>query len=267
MFLAWYEKEADEKDHIIFQHRFQYSDGKSDHLAHFHNSVEFIFAVKGSFTVYINGTSYRVQEGSVCFVNSFEPHKCRYENGNEFFVVVISAGYFSSVNGLSETVFSAVNPHNEGFDRIKEFLKISYDNWDNSSRLFKYGFVDMLMGMMKRYYPSVPKKELHRNDEVMVDAVKYINENSKRDITIEALAAKFGYTPNYFSNLFNKFMEMSFRDYLNWCRMLTYTRLKLSQPELSNAKAAELCGFGSTKSFYRAQKKYGNIDSIPEYFN
>jgi AraC-like DNA-binding protein len=267
MFLAWYEKEADEKDNVIFQHRFQQFDGKGEHMAHFHNSVEMVFAVKGGFTTFINGERYEVNEGSVCFINSFEPHKYHYESGNEFFVVVISPEYFSLINGLSETEFPSVNPYNVGFDRIKEFLIISFANWDNSSTAFKHGFVDMLIGMMKRYYPYVPKKEPRGNFEVMVDAVKYINENSRRDITIDEVSAKFGYTPNYFSNLFNRFMEMSFRDYLNWCRMLNYTRLKQRQPELSTVKAAELCGFGSVKSFYRTQKKYGSIESIPDYLS
>ena len=267
MFLAWYEKEADEKDNVTFQHRFQDFDLKAEHMAHFHNSVEMVVAVKGGFTTYINGTRYEVDEGSFCFVNSFEPHKYYYNSGNEFYVVVISPGYFSPINGLSEIGFAAVNPYNGGFDRIKEFLAISFANWDNSSAAFKHGFVDMLIGMIKRYYPSVPKKEPLGNFEVMVDAIKYINVNSRRDITIGEVAAKFGYTPNYFSNLFNRFMEMSFRDYLNWCRMLSYTRLKQRQPELSTVKAAELCGFGSVKSFYRAQRKYGSIDIIPEYLN
>ena len=265
MFLAWYEKEADENEHVVFQHRYQNSNGTRDHIAHFHNSVELIFAVKGSFDTFINGKRYTVNEGSICFVNCFEPHKYYYEQGNEFYVVVISASYFSTVNMLSESNFHSVNPYNEGFDRIIDFLKLSFTNWDDNSLAYKRGFVDMLMGMMRRYYPCGPKEAPQRNDEIMVDAVKYINENCKQDISIEDLANKFGYTPNYFSSIFNRFMEMSFRDYLNWCRMLAYTRLKQKQPGLSTVKAAEICGFGCTKSFYRAQKKYGNIGFIPGY--
>lgn len=265
MFLARYEKEADEKNHVIFQHRFQSGDAVGEHIAHFHNSVELVFAVKGGFETNISGKPYKVEEGGVCFVNSFEPHKYYYQRGNEFYVVVISADFFNSANRLSETVFPSVNQYVEGFDRIREFLEIAFLNWDSSSLAFRRGFVDMLIGMMLRYYPNVPKEAMHKNDEVMVDAVKYINENCKRDITIEELSVKFGYTPNYFSNLFNRFMEMSFRDYLNWCRMLAYTRLKQREPELSVAKAAEMVGFGSTKSFYRASQRYQSIGYIPDY--
>lgn len=267
MFLAWYEKEADEKDKVIFQHRFQHIDGNGEHMAHFHGGVELIFAVRGSFETEINGVWHTVDEGCVCFVNSFEPHKYNYKAGNEFFVVVISPGYFSEVNRLSEAVFPSVSKYVEGFDRVIEFISIAFANWDSSSASVMHGFVDMLIGIMRKYYVTVPISEKPKNDEVMVDAVKYINENSKKDIGIEELAARFGYTPNYFSNIFNKFMGMSFRDYLNWCRMLAYTRMKQRNPELSNVKAAELCGFGSLKSFYRAQKKYGIIGSIPEYFS
>ena len=58
-------------------------------------------------------------------------------------------------------------------------------------------------------------------------------------------------------------MGMGFREYLNWCRMLDYTRLKQKQPIISAVKAAEICGFGSLKSFYRAKKMYeGGIPDV-----
>ena len=266
MFLAWYEKEADEKENLVFQQRSQKSDASKNHIAHFHRSIELIFAVAGEFKACIGDNIYSVKAGEICFVNSFEPHKYYYNRGNEFYVVVISADYFSEINHLETMSLPTVLQYTEGFDKIKEFIDIAAKNWDNDSYTFKLGFVNMLIGMIQKYYPMTPKSEKQKSDGALVDAVRYINENSRRDIGIEEIASKFGYTPNYFSNIFNKFMGMSFRDYLNWCRMLNYTRLKQKQPDISIVKAAELCGFGSTNSFYRAQKRYGNVSYIPEYF-
>ena len=265
MFLAWYEKEADEKNNVIFQKRSMVNTGTRNQISHFHHGVEMVFAIKGDFEACIGENIYRVQAGQFCFVPPFEPHKYYYSKGNEFYVVVVSAEYFSAVNGLDTHSFSSVNSSEPGFERIKEFLDISFKNWDEDSIAFKNGFVNTLVGMMRRYYPFFKRPVRQKNDEVLVDAVRYINENSRHDIGIEEISARFGYTPNYFSNIFNRFMGMSFRDYLNWCRLLSYTRLKQSQPDIPVAKAAELCGFGSANSFYRAQKKYGNINHIPTY--
>ena len=57
---------------------------------------------------------------------------------------------------------------------------------------------------------------------------------------------------------------MSFRDYLNRCRILEYMRLRKEKPDMSTATAAEASGFGSVKSFYRAKKKFENEKTLRE---
>lgn len=262
MFLAWYERDVDEKEHVTLQKRSFAHETQRDHLPHFHGSAEMVFATAGEFEVFVNGEKHLVKAGDFCFVKSFEPHKYHYFASSECFVVVISADYFDNANGLKDHVFPTVCSKGEGSERIIQLLSYAYENFDPSSYCLKKGFVDMLIGMISKYYEAKQVSEGSKNGDVLLDAVKYINENSRSDLGIEELSARFGYTPNYFSSIFNRFLGMSFRDYLNWCRMLDYTRIRKNQPEISAVSAAETCGFGSTKSFYRAQKKYGTLHKI-----
>ena len=82
VFLAWYEKEADEKGNIIFQSRTFACDGTRDHIPHFHGSIEIIFAIKGGFEAFLNDECYTVNTGEIFFVNSFEAHRYYYTKGN-----------------------------------------------------------------------------------------------------------------------------------------------------------------------------------------
>ena len=73
------------------------------------------------------------------------------------------------------------------------------------------------------------------------------------------IAKQFGYTSNYFSSLFNKYMAMNFNDYLNYVR---YEKAKSMLSDASNKltvlDVAEACGFGSMNTFYRAKNKFEN---------
>jgi len=256
MSLVWYEKDADESDNIIFQRRTFEKDGSTDHLHHFHCGVEMVFVINGDCEVFVDNEKFILHSGQVCYVDAVRTHKFCYKKGNECYVVVLSPGYMNSSNALSTKSFPTVNEYNEGFGVIREFLDFSYKNWIDSSVSFKQGFADLLVGLMRRYYTSVDKKDHRKNDKVLFEAVKYINENCRSNIEIKDLAAKFGYTENYFSTILKRFVGMSFRDYINRCRILEYIRIRKENPNVSLSCAAELCGFGSVKSFYRAKKKF-----------
>ena len=258
VFLAWYETEADEKEHVLFIKRECFVNGIRGHLPHFHKAVEIAVAYGSDFEIYANGKTYTVKAGDVFFLDSFEVHRYHYTAGSKCYVAVISADYFDEVNRLNEISFPTHVRNVDGFERLKAFLDYAHENFDKDSRLFKRGFVDMLVSLLSASCGVLKKKAIPKQDEILVDAMKYITENSRMDLKVEAVAARFGYSPNYFSNIFNKFMGSSFRDYLNLCRTVDYLRLKKEEPKLTAAELAEKCGFGSPNSFYRALKKYSN---------
>ena len=262
MSLVWYEKGADKIDGIIFQHRVFDSDGSRDHLLHFHCGVEIVFIVKGEAEVFVDNDVFVLRSCEICYVEGAKTHKFCYKKGSECYVVVLSPGYANHSNCLDTKSFATVSNFCEGFSRIKEFLDFSYKNWCEDSLSFKQGFADMLIGLMSRYYPMSEKSEHRKNEKALFDAVKYINDNCKTDLNVKTLALKFGYTQNYFSAIFCRFVGMSFRDYINRCRILEYMRLKKGSPDVTAQEMAEMCGFGSVKSFYRAKKKFENDDAL-----
>ena len=259
MVKSWYESAADRKEHVLFKKRVITSDvpiaGRWSFMPHIHNAVELAFCVKGRSEVRVNGEIHEIKEGTAVFINHFEPHQYNFKLGSEIFVVLISANFFDAVNKLKKLEFPTIMEKCEGFEKIKNFLELSYSVCDIDSMTYKIGFVNMLISIMMQIYPYKLDNERAKIGAVLIEVLKYINEHCRENVTVPELAKMFGYSPNYLSMLFNKYVGMSFREYLNRQRIAEYIEVRKEQPELPSYKAAELCGFKNLGSFYAILKK------------
>ena len=258
MFLSWYEHTADRKEHLLFMKRnIKYDIGPAP-LPHIHNSKEIAFGIKGKSKVFVNDKEYELGEGDIMFMDSFDRHGYAYKTGTECYIVLISSSFFDGVNNLKTLTFSTFMEKNENFSKIKEFLDFSFSVRNTESMAFNTGFVNMLISLMTSLYPHEYDNKRSRINEVLVGVMQYISEHCREDITVSALAKRFGYSPNYLSTIFNEYVGMGVRDYLNACRISEFINLKKNSPELSTCKAAELVGFRNMSTFYLAARKIKN---------
>ncbi|MBQ7336813.1 MAG: helix-turn-helix transcriptional regulator [Clostridia bacterium] len=265
MFQAWYEQRRDEKDHIYFaRHEVKNEWFGSKPYPGFHNSIEFAFGLQGGVRIVINGEEHLLHEGEVCFMNSLEPHKFYYQKGVAVYIVLISQSFFTEVNRLGSISFPTHMAKIEHFETVKRYLDYTIENWDPESLLCKRAFADTLSYLMTKYYRFYPKEAVERHPGMLLNVLKYIGEHYAERLTVDAVAKKFGYSANYFSTIFNELMGTSFPDYLNTCRIIEYNRIRREMPELSACRAAELCGFGSMNTFYRAWNKFSLVSNIAE---
>ena len=250
-----YERETDRKNHLLFMRRDIKSETLSRGRFFVHNSIELLFGLEGSADVFVDDNRYELTEGRIIFLRRFQKHTFNYNKGSKFYVVVISSNFFDGVNGLNRLVFPTVMEKNEGFEKIRALLDVCYSIRNCESMIFKSGFVNLLISAMKEYYPCSIDDNRADISDILVEILDYINKHYKDDISVSELAKRFGYSPNYFSTFFNRFVGMGFREYLNRRRMAEYTVLKKNSPELSSYKAAEMCGFRNLSSFYDTLSK------------
>lgn len=253
--LTNYESAADKKEYILFYNHVTGFVTKAREIPHFHNSIEIVFMTRGTCLMTVGKSEHLLTEGEAAFVNSLELHKYIPHDGSEYYVILVSSDFFDMKNKLSEISFPSFMEKCKGFYRIKEFLDFSIQGWGDANSLLKQGFVNMLLGLMLQAYP-VKKKETCHEGELIVRVIEYVNQHFRENISIGSVASRLGYTPNYFSGLFNSYLGVSFREYLNRCRIVEYLRLKSENPELTVSAAAEASGFSSLNTFYRALEKY-----------
>ena len=266
MIHAWHEKVRDQKDHIYFGKHYGWDSrfGGGFSVPAFHNSIEVAVCQEGKLDLLLNGTHHVFRAGEVCFINSFETHKYFYNPSVVCYVAVISQSFFTDANQLGTLSFPSIMANKEGFEALKSYFEFIERMWDPESLLLKRAFADMLAHVMTRHFTPCARREPEKQSERLMRALQYICEHYMEKLSVGTVAEKFGYSTNYFSTVFNEFLGMSFSDYLNSCRMIEYLRICRERPNISAMRAAEMCGFGSMKTFYRAREKFFDESVIVE---
>jgi YesN/AraC family two-component response regulator len=85
-------------------------------------------------------------------------------------------------------------------------------------------------------------------------AVRFINDNYRADIRLDAAAREAGMSPSHFSRIFKKVMGLSYQDYLN-SRRITKAKYLLRTSAQSVTEIAVFLGFADPTGFGRIFKK------------
>ena len=110
--------------------------------------------------------------------------------------------------------------------------------------------------------------ESHHKDyknHIVASVKKYINEHLTERLFLNEVAAVFGISPNYLSQLFGKYNDMGFSEYINTCKISESKRL-LTEGNLKVYEVAEMLGFESAFYFSKVFKKVEGV-SPTEYLN
>ena len=143
-----------------------------------------------------------------------------------------------------------------------------------STEELKDAFVTLLKEKSNKEYSAFAKKNLIERIVVLflrlcknikqmeypkqiIDAVGYINRYYNKELTLEDVSKKIGYSPAYFCRQFKKHTGMSFVEYITDLRV-SHARNLLIHRDAKVTEICHSCGFGSLRSLNRAfLKKYG----------
>ncbi|MDD3252789.1 MAG: response regulator [Lachnospiraceae bacterium] len=95
-------------------------------------------------------------------------------------------------------------------------------------------------------------------DSIITRAKDYIQQNFRRDLTLEEVAQTVGISPYYFSKLFKEEADVNFSEYLTEIRIETAKRL-LSEREMSIKQVCIDSGYANPNYFSRIFKKWVGI--------
>jgi YesN/AraC family two-component response regulator len=143
-----------------------------------------------------------------------------------------------SSNGFFEKVYSKPVPKNYSIVFPEPFVSTKQSN--------------LFLDKMQRIYQLEPIKKANSNN-IVIQFIRYINENYTEDISLESMAQTFSYSVGRCSTLFNEGMGMSFKQYLNHVRMQAMKTL-LKENKYTKMEIMEMCGYNSPVTFYRHYK-------------
>jgi len=89
--------------------------------------------------------------------------------------------------------------------------------------------------------------------------IRYIEDNCRRDLTIDEMAGRIGVSPQYLCRLFRHAFQMRPMEYVNRERISKSKRLMLLHPELRLRDIAEQAGFDSPSYFSSVFRKIEGV--------
>lgn len=217
---------------------------------HFHAGIELVYVLEGSFEAAINGRGMTVRAGELLVTNCYSVHAYSAESCLSI-TSVIPLGVVPSVRKVLTANRFRENIITDDERRSIEFLmRLLADNPGNE--IMQKGLCYSLIGLLTERIPLDP---IGASDQasVICAILNYLNENFERRLTVEQVAAQFGYSRSRFSHLFKNTVGYSLPQYLNMLRCRSVCEAMLSS-DASVADLAANAGFNSTQSFYAAFK-------------
>ena len=241
----FYESAPDRKDYHLMKHK-----PASPALLHFHAAYELLIVESGERTVRIGKKAFTVSAGEGCFVDAFCPHSFdAHAAGTEIFVFVGNGALFapilSDIGGLPPECFRF-----RDFDLLHRVTDL-YDSAPTDAlrlSVFKAS-VELVLAAIASEHPLRPPPTERAAHDISA-ILRYIDEHFTEPLTLTSLSKHFGYSPQYLSRLFHRFIPMNITQYVNIPRI--NRAMRLINEGVSVTEAAFSSGFTSMPSFYRA---------------
>ena len=122
-------------------------------------------------------------------------------------------------------------------------------------------YEEYINDLYRRFYTKIKIREIPTRNQIVHRTIEYVKNHYAEDLSVEELALKMNVTPNYLSHLFNKEMQLSFRDFLNQYR-IRQAKWYLDNTNSKAYEIASLVGFREYKYFAQIFKKYEGCSTL-----
>ena len=240
---------------------------------HYHEYIEYLYALDSDMNVWINGKPYRMVEGDLIIINSGEMHNISFNKDSHYICVKFSPRilYFDD-NSLFEFKYvmpflSDLTPQKLFHEKDLESIDVHalsteiLDEWNRQGPAYELLIRANILKIFTGIFRYWDKQNAFHSDSIMTEPIKkaliYITENFEA-ATEREVAAYCGLSYNHFSASFKKTVGRSFVDYLSLIRISEAEKLLISTNK-SITDIALSCGFSSTSHFISRFKQQKGI--------
>lgn len=239
-------------------------------VRHWHTGVELMYFWGGDSKLWINGKDIYIKDEGIALINNNEPHRLiEYETAQTMgYTIIISYEYLRVLYKNIDQCYFILDEKHPSYEKLKEHMKellSVYQSKDENE--FYYikmnneanGIIYLLL---TDFRVEKGKIKTQRYEERYRKIISYIEEHYKENIKMEQAAEIFGFSREYFSRSFKKYMNINFKEYLTQRRLVEARRLLMTTDQKISDIALE-SGFSDIKAFYAAFKKqYGKTPNI-----
>lgn len=237
--------------------------------SHFHSSYEAYYLLSGKRLFFIKDRTIQIQAGDLILLHANLLHKTadaqmpKHEkiilNFKEEFLPFIERRSFSFLNNFQDDYriihFSAQDKliiEKFLMEIVKEAQELK-DEYVFSIQALLVQLLIFVARNMKEHIMEVPAY-INPMHERISEIVRYINENYKKDLSLQYVADHFYVSPYYLSRAFKEVTGFGFVEYVNSVRVKEAKKM-LEETSLKVYTIAEYVGYGSITHFGRIFKE------------
>lgn len=219
----------------------------------FHSPIEMWIMLEGSAEVWINGRRELLRKGEIIVAFSYDTHACRVlEKGSRMGTLILPLSCCGEFREeikekramdtviRDEAVFETV--HKSLLQMVKK----------DRSEMTRKGHLYVAFGMILDHLSMEARSE-KVDLQLSARLMEYMQENFRREISLQSAASALGYHPGYISRYFKENFHISFGRYLTLLRLRESVLLMQAGKGLSDC--AFESGFGSLTTFHRCFQK------------
>jgi len=246
---------------------FEGKDGNYRVPKHWHRSVEIFLVLEGQMEFFINNKRLPLKAADFVIVNSNEIHSIEVPDPNTTIVVQIPVSCFKGYLDEDDYALFTKQSDEDNLNLVQLIVRIyrTYVQKEFAYELkVKSLFMELLYLLVTRFMRA--EEDLgnirhKRHLDKLSNITAYIKNNYNKDISLESLAATFGFSPTYLSRMFKRYASVSYKTYLLDLRT-EYGLREMMNTSHSLTEVALNNGFPNGRAFSKAfSKRYGCLPS------
>lgn len=174
--------------------------------------------------------------------------------------------YVQALDAACNILYLSLSLLQDGENIVSGFFS---ENPDGYRSIYKQSNVEQIVNWLTFFSNQLAElftaKRKDYKNHIVTNVKKYINEHISEHLTLNEVAAVFGISPNYLSQLFSKYNDTGFSEHINICKINEAKRL-FEDGNLKVYEVAEMLGFESAFYFSKVFKKLEGV-SPTEYIN
>lgn len=206
------------------------------------NQCVFIYCIEGAGWFKVNGCEHTVAPNQYFILPAGIPHSYGADENDPWtiywvhFKGKLASQFVRNYDRPAEirpNLHSRISDRIELFEEIFRILEMGY-SWENLQ--YVCTVFHHYLGSLNyiQQYRNAKKNESQKND-IVTAAIHYMQENMERALSLDEIAEHTGYSPTYFTTIFNQRTNYPPLTYFNQlkiqkaCKLLDFTDMKINQ--------------------------------------
>lgn len=249
---------------------FEGKDGNYRRAKHWHRSVEIFLVLEGELEFFFNNSRRLLKaesKGSFVIVNSNEIHSIEAPEPNTTIVVQIPIHCFAGYLREDDYAVFAKQSESDNQKLIRLIVRM-FQEYQQKQFAYELKVHSLFLELLYLLVTEFMKAEENQNNirqkrhlDKLSRITSYMKKHYHEEITLESVAAEFGFSPTYLSRMFQKYASVSYKTYLLNLRT-EYGQREMMNTDHSLNDVALNNGFPNSRAFAKAfSKRYGCLPS------